>query len=161
MIFILTISSFASSNTEVDFNAEDYSEEELIEIMTRIQKVGSQFGYVYASDVLLVGEDIPAGHYEIWIEEDDIAKGQEMIDRINDGTTRHCGATTLCIVKWWTEHNNQGDYNHEDFYHDEYGVHKTITLKEGEYLWTDEHYGIEYEGFRIKYFPDKKSGLFE
>ena len=45
---------------EVNFNVEDYSEDELIEIMQAIYDANTQLGYLYVNDVLVVGKDIPA-----------------------------------------------------------------------------------------------------
>lgn len=159
-IFIASFSSFAAINTEVDFNIDDYTEDELIEIMTRIQQGETNLGYQYSSDVLLVGEDIPAGHYEFWIEEDDIEMNQTMIDKIDNGIDYHCGATELCSVRWSKEQDNWGDYEYAVFYYDDFGVHQMVELEEGDYLWTTCYNGINYIGFRMKYMPFLKSGLF-
>ena len=72
----------------------------------------------------------------------------------------HCGYTTLCIIKWGEKYDNWDYDNSIDIYNDEYGYHKYVTLKEGQSLWTTEYYGANYRGLRMKYCPNRKSGLF-
>ena len=138
----------------VDFNVEDYTDDELIEIMKAIAESDEQLGYLYSNDVLVVGEDIPAGAYEFWVEEEDI--GFVNVKNLD----YHCIATMLCSVKWGAVHDDW-DYEHDiDIYYDEYGAHKLATLEEGQYLWTTEVSGNGYLGLRMKYIPERKSGLF-
>ena len=161
LVIVLTIiMSFASIGAEVNFNPDDYTEEQLAEIILRIHNSNTQEGYMYTSDVLIAGQDIPAGHYEFWIEENDVAIGPEIQQHLDEGIDYHCGNTELCIIKWGKEHDDWGDYDYEEFYYDEYGVHKPVTLEEGDYLWTKAYKGINYEGFHMKYFPNRQSGLF-
>ncbi len=152
-------SSLALAATDVDFNVEDYTEEELIEIVHRIHDADTKLGYLYASDVLLVGTDIPAGHYEFWVEEDDVKIGPEMQEFLDDGHDYHCGYTELGAVKWGEQYDGW-DYEYEDIYYDEYGVHKSVTLEEGNYIWVKAYYGTDFVGIHIKYFPNRQSGLF-
>lgn len=142
---------------EVNFNVEDYTDDELIEIMKAISEADSQLGYLYSNDVLVVGEDIPAGAYEFWVEEDDIGFSQEMIKQNKD---YHCGFTTLCDIRWGDTYDKWDIENYIDIFNDEYGVRKMVTLEEGQYLWTTEIYGANYLGLRMKYIPNRKSGLF-
>lgn len=141
----------------VDFNVEDYTDDELIEIVKAISEADAQLGYLYSNDVLVVGEDIPAGAYEFWVEEEDIGFSQALIEKNYD---YHCIGSMLCTIKWGDEHDDWNYENSIDIYYDEYGNHKMATLKEGQYIWTNELYGANYIGFRMKYIPERKSGLF-
>lgn len=143
----------------VDFNAEDYSEDELIEIMKAICDANSNLGYLYPNEEILIGTDIPAGLYEFWIEESDISFSQEMIDRDLD---YHCQATLLCMVLWGTDNGSEeyDDIGYLEFYFDEYGDHKTVRLKDGQIIATAAISGASYHGVRMKYNPNGKSGLF-
>lgn len=149
----------ADETDKVDFNAADYTEDELADIMVAIQESGLQDGYLYSSDVLKVGEDIPAGSYEFWVEEDDIGFSQEFI---NDPYDYHCGGSTLCILMRGPEQDNYNDETeYEYFYYDEYSVHKLIALEDGDLIWTEESYaGANFTGIHMRYFPNRKSGLF-
>ena len=138
----------------VDFNVEDYTDDELIEIMRLISEADEQLGYLYSNDVLVVGEDIPAGAYEFWVEEEDIGFVNER------NLDYHCAATMLCSVKWGAIYDDWDYDNCIQIYYDEYGAHKLATLEEGQYLWTSEVYGKGYLGLRMKYIPERKSGLF-
>ena len=141
----------------VDFNVEDYTDDELIEIMKAIAEADSQLGYIYSNDILVVGEDIPAGAYEFWVDEEDIGFSQEMIKQNKD---YHCGFTTLCVIGW---SDTSGEWNENNciyIYNDEYGNHKMLTLEEGQQLVTSEYYGANFIGMKMKYVPEKKSGLF-
>lgn len=142
---------------EVDFNVDDYTDDELIEIMKIIYEANTQLGYLYSNDVIVVGEDIPAGAYEFWVEEDDIGFSQKMIEQDLD---YHCGFTTLCMIQWGEKYDKWNYDNYIDIFNDEYGCHKMVTLEEGQVLWTNEVYGANFLGLRMKYIPDRKSGLF-
>lgn len=113
---------------EVDFNVDDYTDDELIEIMKIIYEANAQLGYLYSNDVLVVGEDIPAGAYEFWVEEDDIGFSQKMIEQDLD---YHCGFTTLCMIQWGEKYDKWNYDNYIDIFNDEYGCHKMVTLEEG------------------------------
>ena len=153
-LFLVGNFSFAENN----FNVDDYTDDELISIMRSIYEAETQLGYLYSNDVLLVGTDIPAGPYEFWVEESDIGFSRDMID---DPLDYHCGYTTLCMI-WWSDEERKTDCNkYESIYYDQYGVRVKITLKEGQYLWTTvSSGGANYVGLRMKYFPNRRSGLF-
>lgn len=138
----------------VNFNVEDYTDDELIEIVKAISEADAQLGYLYSNDILVVGEDIPAGAYEFWVEEEDVGFVN------TDNLDYHCVATMLCNVKWGSEYNVWEYDGSVDIYYDEYGAHKLATLEEGQYLWTTEISGNGYLGLRMKYIPERKSGLF-
>lgn len=142
---------------EVDFKVEDYTDDELILIMKTICESDTQLGYLYVNDVLVVGKDIPAGAYEFWVEEEDIGFSKTMIEKNLD---YHCGYTTLCTIMWGKEYDKYSYENYINIYNDEYGVHKLVMLKDGLVLWTKESYGANYQGLRMKYIPNRKSGLF-
>ena len=130
-----------------DFDVKDYTDNELIEIMKAIYDSNSQLGYMYSNDILVVGEDIPAGAYEFWVEEDDIVLNQDGL--------------VLCLIKWGSEYNVYNYENCIDILSNEYGIHKLVKLEEGQHLWTTAYYsGTSYTGFRMKYLPERKSGLF-
>ena len=143
--------------SEINFNVDDYTEDELIDIVHMIYESKSQLGYLYASDVLVAGQDIPAGIYECWVEEEDIGFSQHLID---SGLDYHCGSTTLCSIRWGKEYDKYNFDGYVDIFYDEYNTHKMITLEEGQSLWTTEIYGANYVGLRMKYVPGRKSGLF-
>ena len=141
---------------EVKFNADDYSDDELIDIMKAIYDADTQLGYLYSNDVLLVGKDIPAGPYEFWVEESDIGFSNDMIERDLD---YHCGWTTLCMIFVGTEKGEYDDYRY--IFYDQYNMRIKINLSEGQYLWTEQDSGgANYLGLRMKYFPNRRSGLF-
>ncbi len=156
-LLIMALTGAASS--EVNFNVDNYTEDELISIVQMIYDSNSQLGYMYSSDILVVGQDIPAGIYEFWVEEEDIEFSQELKEKIDD-YDYHCCFTTLCAIHWGDEYNKYSSDNYEEIFYDEYGIHKLITLKDGQSLWTKEYYGANYIGLRMKYVPDRKSGLF-
>ena len=72
----------------------------------------------------------------------------------------HCGFTELCVIEWGNKYGKYKGDDRVEIYNDEYDVHKLVTLEEGKSLWTFESYGANYIGLRMKYVPDRKSGLF-
>ena len=156
MMCLFSILCFAVA--EVEFNVEDYSDDELIEIMKAIYEADTQLGYLYSNDVLEVGTDIPAGAYEFWVEESDIGFSQKMIDEPLD---YQCGSTTLCYIQWADEYDQWNFENYVAIYYDQYNDHVKINLEEGQFVWTGMGSGgANYVGLRMKYFPNRKSGLF-
>lgn len=159
VLFSLMVSLFVPAYAELNFNVQDYTDEELLEIMTIIQQSDTKLGYLYSSDVLEVGKDIPAGHYEFWVEEEDIGFSQEYLGNA-DQYDYHCGFSTLCYILWGNEYDGS-EHNYEEIYYDEYNVHKMITLEEGQFVWTKvSSAGANYKGLRMKYLPNTASGLF-
>jgi len=153
-LFLMGNFSFAENN----FNVDDYTDDELISIMCSIYEAETQLGYLYSNEILRVGTDIPAGSYEFWVEESDIGFSKDMID---DPLDYHCGYTKLCTI-WWSNKEGEMDYNKcESIYYDQYGVRIKVKLKRGQYLWTTQRSGgANYVGLRMKYFPNRRSGLF-
>lgn len=156
LLCLLLLSS--TCYAEVNFRVEDYDDDELIEIMQAICEADSKLGYWYSNDVLVVGEDIPAGAYEFGVEEDDIGLSKDMIEEPLD---YHCEYTTLCDIQWGAEYDRHSFENYISIYCEEYGVHKPLTLEEGQFLWTREATGgSNFRGLRMKYVPNRRSGLF-
>lgn len=141
---------------EVEFNADDYSDDELIDIMKAIYDADTQLGYLYSNDVLLVGKDIPAGPYEFWVEESDVGFSKRMLE---DPYEYHCGNSCLCVIYVADEY---GDYDqYYCIYYDQYNMRVKISLSEGQYVLTEQSSGgANYLGLRMKYFPNRRSGLF-
>ncbi len=135
---VYSISGFA----ETSFDVSNYTDNELIDIMLAIYEADTNLGYLYYGDEFEVGKDIPAGHYEFWIEEGDVGGGEGILFRIQ------CSA----------EHKNLEYY--ENIKDNELGVHKQMTLEEGQFLWLTIWNGTDVKGVRIKYVPNRKSGLF-
>ena len=72
VLFVLLIGLVSFACAEIDFDVNDYTDDEIIDIMKTIFDSDTQTGYMYSNDVLVVGKDIPAGAYEFWVEESDI-----------------------------------------------------------------------------------------
>lgn len=152
---LMLIGTCTIVSADVNFDVSAYTDDELIEIMQIIRESETQLGYLYAGDVLKVGEDIPAGTYEFWVEEDDVAISDKMKEY-----DYHCGWTTLCELEWGDMEDEYNPEGYLDFYYDEYGGHKGATLEEGTDLWVREVNGVGFKGVRLKYNPGAKSGLF-
>lgn len=155
-LFLLITNCYA----EVNFNVNDYTDDELIDIMNAISEHESKLGYLYPNEEVVVGVDIPAGIYEFWIEESDIDFSAKMIEQ---NLNYHCQNTLLCMVLWGNS-NGGSQYDNVgylEFYFDQYGDHMTIELDEGQVIAAAVVSGANFKGVRMKYIPNRKSGLFE
>lgn len=158
ILFVLLIGLVSFACAESDFNINDYTDDEIINIMKAIFDSDTQTGYMYSNDVMVVGKDIPVGAYEFWVEESDISFSQKFMD---DPKDYHCGNSTLCYIQWGNEYNPYVFETFEEIFYDEYNEHVKVNLEEGQFLWTIEGAaGANFEGLRMKYFPNRKSGLF-
>ncbi|MBQ4640927.1 MAG: hypothetical protein IJB69_10505 [Clostridia bacterium] len=157
--FLLCFFLVTNCYAEISFNVNDYTEDELIDIVNIISEHSSKLGYLYPNDEIVVGVDIPAGQYEFWIEENDISFGTKMIEQ---NLNYHCQNTLLCMVLWGdntggSQYTNVGYF---EFYFDQYGDHRTIELREGQVIAATAISGVNFKGVRMKYTQNRKSGLF-
>ena len=154
VLAVLLIGLVGFACAETDFDVNDYTDDEIIDIMKTIFDSDTQTGYMYSNDVLVAGKDIPAGAYEFWVEESDIGFSQAFID---DPKDYHCINSMLCYILW----GDEDDYSYKEIFYDEYNVRVKVNLEEGQSLWTTiSSGGANFEGIRMKYFPNRKSGLF-
>ena len=143
MILLLCLLTCVNSGMgENVFDVRNYTDNELIDIMLAIYDADTNLGYLYFGDVLEVGKDIPAGHYEFWIEDSDVGGGVGILFEVQ------------CSKEKKTYDN------YINFKDDEYGNHKLMVLEEGQYVWLTDWHGIGIIGVRLKYIPNRKSGLF-
>lgn len=141
--------------SEVNFRVEDYTDDELIDIMKAIYDADTQLGYWYSNEVLIVGQDIPVGAYEFWVEESDISLSKDMLE---DPMDYHCAYSRLCLIE---AGNRQEGFEYYYVYYDEYGMRIKISLGEGDEIQAVLcSGGADFMGFRMKYFPNRRSGLF-
>ena len=150
VVLLLIVSVFISTNVSIaenTFDVHDYTDDELIDIVRAIHDADTNLGYIYYGDVLKVGEDIPAGHYEFWVEESDVGGSSDDL---------------LARICW--DKNYRGEYLFESYqpiYERDYGVHIQITLEDGYYVWTQKLSDAKYfSGVRMKYIPNRRSGFF-